>query len=116
MRAVPHGDRGSATVPAVAFAGVLLLLGVALGAVAAVVVAHRGAQSAADLAALAAAAAVARGGDGCAAATGVAHANGWQLVGCAVEGREARVVVEVTGPRWQGLSADPRAEARAGPG
>lgn len=109
-------DRGSATVPAVAFLGVLLLLGAALGAVAAVVVAHRSAQSAADLAALAAAGAVADGGDGCGAADRVAGANGGELVGCALTGREARVTVRVAGPRWLGLHADPEAEARAGPG
>ena len=111
-----RGDRGSATVPAVAFLGVLLLLGAALGAVAAVVVAHRSAQSAADLAALAAAAAVADGADACSAAARVALANGGELTGCVLAGREARVVVRVAGPRWRGLDADPEAEARAGPG
>jgi secretion/DNA translocation related TadE-like protein len=109
-------DRGSATVPAVAFLGVLLLLGAALGAVAGLVVAHRSAQSAADLAALAAASAVADGDDGCAAAGSVADANGGELTRCALTGREARVVVRVVGPHWLGLDADPEAEARAGPG
>lgn len=108
-------DRGSATVPAVAFLGVLLLLGVALGAVAAVVVAHRAAQSAADLAALAAATALADGGDGCGAAASVAVANGAEVTRCVLAGQEARVSVRVVGPRWRVLDVDPEAEARAGP-
>lgn len=108
-------DRGSATVPAVAFLGVLLLLGVALGAVAAVVVAHRSAQSAADLAALAAAAALADGGDGCGAAASVAGANDAEVTRCVLSGQEARIRVRVVGPRWRVLDVDPEAEARAGP-
>ena len=46
-------QRGSATLLVLAMAGVLLLVGSALGVVAAMVRAHRVAQSAADLAALA---------------------------------------------------------------
>lgn len=111
-----RGDRGSATVPAVACLMVLLLVGAALGAVAALVVAHRSAQSAADLAALAAAGALARGAEACGAADAVADANGGRLTGCTLAGREARVTVLVPGPRWLGLAADPEAEARAGPG
>lgn len=114
-RGAERGDRGSATVPAMAFLGVLLLLGAALGAVAALVLAHRSAQAAADLSALAAAGAVADGGDGCAAAAAVAAANGARLTRCLLDGREARVTVSVAGPRWRGLDADPEAEARAGP-
>ena len=108
-------DRGSATLRAVACLGVLLLLGAALGAVAALVVAHRTAQAAADLAALAAASALADGGDACSAAGMIASANAAELTSCAVEGRDARVEVRVPGPRWLGLAADPTAEARAGP-
>jgi secretion/DNA translocation related TadE-like protein len=99
----------------VACLGVLLLLGAALGTVSALVVAHRAAQSAADLAALAAASAAADGSDACGAAGSVAAANGAELTGCALDGRDARVEVRVTGPRWLGLDADPTAEARAGP-
>ena len=54
-------ERGAATVLTIAFAGLLLLLGAALGVVQAMVVAHRTAQSAADLAALAGAEAELRG-------------------------------------------------------
>lgn len=109
-------ERGSATVPAVAVLGLLLLVGAALGAVGALVAAHRSAQSAADLAALAAAHALAGGRDGCAAAGAVARANGGEVTGCAVSGLEARIVVRVPGPRWRMLDTDPEAEARAGPG
>lgn len=115
-RRAGRDERGSATVPAVAVLGLLLLVGAALGAVGALVAAHRGAQSTADLAALAAAEALAEGADGCAAASRVARANGGELLSCAPAGREARVVVRVPGPHWRGLATDPEAEARAGPG
>lgn len=111
------GDRGGATVFAVACAGVLLLLGAALGVVAAIVVAHRTAQGAADLAALAAAGVIGAGGAGdpCARAVQVASANGARLTACTVAGRDVGVVVEVDGPRWLGQRADLRARSRAGP-
>lgn len=96
-------------------AAVLLLLGCALGVAAAMVRAHRVAQSAADLAALAGAGAVARGGDACAAGAGLARANGARLVGCTVRGREVTLRVVVTGPRWLGQRGDLAAESRAGP-
>jgi len=99
----------------VACVGVLLLLGAALGVVGAMVRAHRQAQSAADLAALAVASALGWGGDACAAGEGIAAANDARLVACEVEGREARVRVEVTGPHWLGQDADLAAESRAGP-
>ncbi len=105
-------DRGAATVLAVGLVGVLLALGGALGVVAAVVVDHRTAQSAADLAALAGAAAR---GEACAEAARVARSNGARLVACRSEGHEVEVDVLVPGPRWRGLGADPTARARAGP-
>jgi secretion/DNA translocation related TadE-like protein len=111
-----HRDRGSASVLTLAVAGVLLLVGAALGVVAAMVVAHRQAQAAADLSALAAARTLADGGDPCAAASGLAAANGASLTACTVAGRDVRVRVVVTGPRWLGQTGDLEAEARAGPG
>lgn len=107
-------DRGSATPFAVACLGLLVLLAGALGVVTAMVHAHRQAQAAADLAALAAAGAVGRG-DPCGAGGDTAAANGARLTSCAVSGREVRVGVEVAGPRWLGQRADLTAEARAGP-
>ena len=83
----PRGERGAATVLAVSFLGVLVLVGAALGVVAAMVVAHRAAESAADLAALAGAGALADGGDPCAAAAAVATGNGARLDSCTTAGR-----------------------------
>ncbi|WP_395696362.1 Rv3654c family TadE-like protein [Nocardioides sp.] len=108
-------ERGSATLFAISCLGVLLLVGAALGVVAAMVHAHRSAQSAADLAALAAADAVGSGRDACTAAGTIAGANGALLTGCALEGRDVVVDVTVPGPHWLGQVADLSAEARAGP-
>lgn len=108
-------ERGGATVFAVACLAVMLLVGAALGVVAAMVAAHRSAQSAADLAALSGAAALGRGRDPCAAVAVVAEANGAAVTGCSVTGRDVLVEVEVTGPHWLGQVADLRAAARAGP-
>jgi secretion/DNA translocation related TadE-like protein len=108
-------ERGAATVLVLAMAGVLMLLGAALAVVTAMVAAHRTAQSAADLAALAGARGVGDGRDGCAVAAVVAAANQARLVGCAVAGRVVDVSVEVAGPRWLGQAADLGARSRAGP-
>jgi secretion/DNA translocation related TadE-like protein len=111
-----RGERGSATLFAVAVVGLLVLVGAALGVAGAMVHAHRVAQSAADLAALAGAQSLARGGDGCAAASTVAGANGATVDSCAVEGFDVRVQVTVAGPHWLGQHRDLSAQARAGPG
>jgi len=108
-------ERGAATLLAVSFLGVLVLVGAALGVVGAMVVAHRTAQSAADLAALAGAGAIADGVDPCAAASGSAQANGARLEGCTTSSREVTVTVTVPGPRWLGQPHDLTAQARAGP-
>jgi secretion/DNA translocation related TadE-like protein len=109
-------DRGAVTVLAVAFLGLVLLVGAALGVAAAMVVDHRRAQAAADLAALAGAVAHQRGEDGCAAAARVASANSGVLTECTVEGDDVGVEVRVTGPRWLGQVNDLAGRARAGPG
>jgi secretion/DNA translocation related TadE-like protein len=110
-----RGGRGAATVLVVAFLGLLLLVGAALGVVGAMVRAHRNAQSAADLAALAGAAALARGDDACTAAAEVATANDADVLTCAAQRLEVRVAVLVDGPHWLGQTADLTADARAGP-
>lgn len=116
MRALrPRDERGGATVFAVACLAVMLLVGAALGVVAAMVTAHRTAQAAADLAALAGAAELGRGRDPCPAVAAVAAANGASVTGCSVAGRDVMVEVEVTGPHWLGQVADLGAAARAGP-
>lgn len=110
-----HNERGAASMLVVACLAFLLLTGAALGVVAAMVRAHRAAQSAADLAALAGASALQRGEDGCAAAARVAAANAASVTTCRAGGEEVRLTVTVPGPRWLGQSADLTAEARAGP-
>lgn len=114
-RRASGAERGAATVLAVAVLGLLLLVGSALAVVGAMVVAHRQAQTAADLSALAGARSLAKGGDACGAAAAVAAANGARLVDCSVEERDVRTTVSVDGPRWLGQSGDLDAEARAGP-
>ena len=84
---------------AILLALMLALVNAALGVVAAMVASHRTAQAAADLAALSGATSLADGGDPCAEATAVATANGARLTSCAVDDRDVRVAVEVTGPR-----------------
>lgn len=108
-------ERGSATVLVVAVAGLLLVLGAALGVVGAMVRAHRVAQAGADLSALAGARALAEGRDGCADAARIASMNGVRLATCRVSGREVVVSVVATGPHWLGQTADLSAQARAGP-
>lgn len=108
-------ERGSAVPFAVACLGMLLLVGAGLGVTGALVVGHRTAQDAADLAALAGAAAVAHGRDPCDAAGRIAADNGAALDGCHTDGAEVRVSVVVIGPHWLGSREDLRAEARAGP-
>ena len=115
MSRAPHAERGSATLFAVAVIGLLVLVGAALGVVAAMVHAHRVAQSAADLAALAGADAAGRGGDACAAAAQVAGANDASLDRCEVDGFDVRLQVTVDGPHWLGQRHDLSAQARAGP-
>ena len=116
------GDRGSVSLVVVAAVGLLLTLGAALGVVGAMVRAHRGAQSAADLASLAAAGVLrggtvaGTGGGACGLGAAIARENGARLVSCVVAGREVRVHAEVRGPHWLGQLADLDADARAGPG
>jgi secretion/DNA translocation related TadE-like protein len=113
---VRRGERGSATLVAVAVVGLLVLVGAALAVAGAMVEAHRVAQSAADLAALGGAQAQAGGRDPCTVAAALATANGARLDSCAADGLELRVQVTVTGPHWLGQPHDPSAQARAGPG
>ena len=111
-----RGERGSASLLVVALLSVLLLVGAALGVVAAMVWAHRVAQSAADLSALAGAADLQEGEDACASASRIAGANDASLTTCRVQGEVVEVEVTVAGPHWLGQHADLSARARAGPG
>jgi secretion/DNA translocation related TadE-like protein len=112
---VRRSERGSATLFAFAVVGVLVLVGAALGVVGAMVHAHRVAQSAADLAALAGARSAGRGQDACAAAATIAEANHATIDSCVVDGSDVRLQVTVPGPHWLGQRHDLSAQARAGP-
>jgi secretion/DNA translocation related TadE-like protein len=109
-------EHGAASLVAVALMSVLLLVGAALGVVAAMVWAHRTAQSAADLSALAGATGLQEGADACGGAARIAGANHARLTSCQVQGEQVVVEVIVPGPRWLGQDADLSAQARAGPG
>lgn len=108
-------DQGAATVWA---AGVVLLLtfvALALAGVGGVLAAHRQAQAAADLAALAGAGALQEGRDACSAAGAVAARNGARLGSCEVAGADVVVVARVDAEQ---IPAGPwvlSARARAGP-
>lgn len=108
-------ERGAASIVALSLVAVLVLVAVASAGVAAVVVAHRRAQSAADLAALAAAQALQRGGDPCAAGSSIAQAQRSALTGCGVDGPDVVVIASVELPLLLGGSAV-SGRARAGPG
>ena len=109
-------QRGAITLLAVAMLGVLVLLAGALAVGEAMIVAHRRAQSAADLAALAAAAALQHARDPCEAAIVVAQANDAAVTGCVVDAYDVLVTATVRGPRWLGARGDLSAQAKAGPG
>jgi secretion/DNA translocation related TadE-like protein len=110
------GERGSAVPFAVAALGVVLTTGVVLAVVGALLVDHRRAQAAADLAALAGASARQQGGDGCGAASRIAARNGAHLSACEVTGDDVTLTVVVEGPEILGSRPRLSAEARAGPG
>ncbi|MGM1059694.1 Rv3654c family TadE-like protein [Saccharothrix sp. Mg75] len=106
------GERGAASVVAVAVVGVwgaLVLVGVLVGEAA--IVRHRVA-AAADLGALAAASWVVEGVDAaCSRARVVVERMGGRLDGCAVDGWEVEVVVSGE----EAVFGAPSARARAGP-
>ena len=79
-------ERGAGTVLAVAMLGLLVTVTLATSGVVGVVAAHRRAQSAADLAALAGAAAVQDGADACARAGQIAARNSASLRSCDIDG------------------------------
>jgi secretion/DNA translocation related TadE-like protein len=109
-------DDGYATVFAAAAVGVLVcLLGLGLQ-VGAAVLARHGAETAADLAALAGAREAVRGADvACARATEVAAGNDARLVACSVEGWTVIVVTERSCGCMPSVAGDASGRARAGP-
>lgn len=110
-----RGEGGWATPVVVALAGVLLTVTVAAAVLGRLLVEHRQAAVAADLAALAGAVAVQHGHDGCAAAAESTHLNGAELISCTVEGERVRVETGVPARELWGRHVQVRATAHAGP-
>jgi secretion/DNA translocation related TadE-like protein len=109
-----HREDGAGAVLAVAVMGLLVTVTVATSGVVGVVAAHRRAQAAADLAALAGAAALHDGGDPCLQASAIAKRNGARLRRCQVDGWD--VAVRVTANvRLPGDSMELESRGRAGP-
>ncbi|WP_372729889.1 Rv3654c family TadE-like protein, partial [Nocardioides sp.] len=93
----------------------LVLVAFGLAVAGGLVRAHRSAQSAADLTALAAAGALRDGAPPCEVGASIAEANDARLTECAVAGREVSVVVVVLGPSWWMSRTELPGRARAGP-
>lgn len=109
-----RGESGAGTVLAVAMLGILVTVTVATAGVVGVVGAHRRAQSAADLAALAGATALRGGGDPCGRAAVIAERNGVDLRQCRVQEWDVSVVV-ARRIRLPATSVELVARGRAGP-
>lgn len=107
-------QRGVATLVAFCLLAVVGLAALASSGVVAIVVAHRRAQSAADLAALAAAQALQRGADPCTAGRTIAAAQRATMTGCRLDGAEVVVEATVGLPRLLG-GGHAVGRARAGP-
>lgn len=109
-----RGDEaGAGTVFGLAFLAVIAVAAVVAIGVAAIVLAHRRAESAADLAAIAAASGFQRGVDPCSEAQRVALANAAEMTGCTMDGPNA--IVEVASVASVGIELSMPARARAGP-
>lgn len=108
-----RNEAGATTIVVLALTFALVVVAWGAASVVATVVAHRVAQNAADLAALAAAGDLAHAEDGCATASVVATANRAHVVSCHADG--SAVVVEVSVATPFGLGIAVRARARAGP-
>lgn len=104
---------GAGTVFGLGLMGVLVCLAAAFALAVGVVGAHRKAEAAADLAAIAGAQAVQDGRDGCAQAARVASLNGGVLQRCRRQGDNVLVTVSVP---FKGVPGHREAaRARAGP-
>lgn len=115
MRVRPVRDEcGVVVVVAIALVAVLASVAAACVGTVAIVLAHRRAQVAADLASLAAAAALQRGGEPCGAAGRIAERHRATVTECLVEGETVLVTTAVRLPAVLG-GHDARARARAGP-
>lgn len=106
-------ERGVATIFGIGLLAVVAVVAMAAVGAGAIVLTHRRAESAADLAALAAAAGYQRGVSPCAEARQVAAANDATVVGCVMDGPVATVSVECT--VVIGHTFEMTGRARAGP-
>jgi secretion/DNA translocation related TadE-like protein len=111
---VRHED-GAGTVLVVAMMGLVLFVAAVAAGVVAIVAAHRTAQSAADLAALAGAVAMQDGADPCARAQLIAARNQAVLLNCGVEGWNVTVSVVTRSRPLLGHEFELGARGRAGP-
>lgn len=114
MSRARRDERGAAVSIAIGLSSVLVLIAAVSVGTVAIVLAHRRAQVAADLGALAGASAVRTGADPCAAATRIVERHAVAVTGCEVEGSSVVVATAVhLLPALGG--AEVRARARAGP-
>ena len=107
-------QRGAAGVVGVGVIAVLVFVAIVCVGVVSIVLAHRQAQAAADLASLAGAAALQRGGDACGAASGIAGRQHAMVTACRVDGTALSVTTGVDLPVVLG-GGQVMARARAGP-
>jgi secretion/DNA translocation related TadE-like protein len=107
-------ERGVAVVVGIGLVGMLVLVTALSVGTVAIVLAHRRAQVAADLASLAGAAALQRGADPCTAAGTIAGRQQAELTRCVVDGSTVAVATAVSLPLALG-GGDLPARARAGP-
>ena len=109
-----RNQHGVATVFGLAMIALLVFVAAVGVGVNALITAHRGAQGAADLAALAGASAQVDGRDPCGVAAHIASANHAQLTSCTLGSASVAVQVSVKTMRLFGESHQLRARARAG--
>jgi secretion/DNA translocation related TadE-like protein len=113
-RSRPRDEHGVAIVVAISLVAVLVLVASVTVGTVAIVLAHRRAQVAADLASLAGAAALQRGGDACATAARITTLHQVTMTACETAGSSVLVVTTVH--LLAALDgADVSARARAGP-
>ncbi len=108
-------ERGVGTILGLTMIALLTMFALVAAGVMSIVDAHRRAQAAADLAALAGAQGRAAGRDPCAAAALVAGRNGARLTSCRLDGADVLVEVAVSAARPLHLRGPLPARARAGP-
>ncbi|RNL62191.1 hypothetical protein EFK50_10360 [Nocardioides marmoriginsengisoli] len=114
-RPTRHDDEGAGVVVVLALVAFLVTGALIGGGVVALIVGHRQAQAAADLAALAGAGAVTTGADPCEVARKVAGRNGATAVTCTTSGPVVTVEAVIRMPPVLG-GREVGGRARAGPG